>query len=197
MSVDVIGQFARKIDAVAWLESKWREYGDLRVDAQHRFDGTKQDRVRLRNFEKRCAEALERRENNQLTTQFNQMSNAEVRHVVRLVVGKKPAGAQYKDACIQYNRDHAEAWNAVRTAKHFHATLLRHTARFYQKFGREQEPSLLADYIDEQRGDDRWGFLDAFFEERPDGWTQRLHLSSLRAHHGDQLRRCSVPQRRL
>ena len=26
MSVDVIGQFARKSDATAWLEGKWRYY---------------------------------------------------------------------------------------------------------------------------------------------------------------------------
>ena len=95
------------------------------------------------------------------------MENREIRHIVRRVAGDKLSGRLYKATCHQYNQFYTSAFTSIHHAKTFHATLLRHTERYYQKFGHEQAPSALAAYIDEQRDGDRWSFLDAFFEENP------------------------------
>ena len=169
VSVDVLGQFARKQDAQAWLSAKWMEYAELRLAVEGQWDALKQERIKLRDFEKRCVEALGRsnKSSQSLTTaDLLDLTNREIRGIVRRVVGNKPSGQQYQAACVAYSAAYTDAWRSLAHVKSFLKTLTRHQERYYAKFGKDVVPSELASYVDVQRDEERFGFVDAFFEER-------------------------------
>ena len=69
-------------------------------------------------------------------------------------------------ACVAYTAAYTDAWRSLAHVKSYLKTLTQHQARYYAKFGKDVAPSELASYVDVQRDEERFGFVDAFFEER-------------------------------
>ena len=170
MTVNVVAHFAHKSESAAWLSNNWLAWSERQLVLKAQFAELSALRMRLRRFEIRCAEALGR---DYTGTQFSaprvnpyDLNHLALRTIVARVAGNKPSGIAYSEACATYTTDHAAAWHGYETQRRQLKTLQALTKRFYQKFGYEQETSALASYLDDNRDEARWSWLDIFFAER-------------------------------
>ena len=170
MSSNIVASFAHKSESAAWLSSNWLAWSERQLALKAQFDELSQMRMKLRDFEIRCAEALGRDYTGSAYSRArinpHTLDNLALRKIVAQVAGNKPSGAAFAAACATYNTDHIAAWHGYEKQRRQLRKLQALTKRFYKKFGHEQETSALAEHLDDNRDQDRWSWLDSFFHER-------------------------------
>lgn len=169
MSVDTIAQFTYQQSSARWLSEAWFAFSEAELALYAQFKALQAEHRAIRDFEKRCVEAL-RRSNPDTTshavTPYADMTNLAILRALKRQLAGTPMEVAYKSRRAHYNAMHREAWTEYGTQREQLRKLRAITKRYEKRFGFEREASVLAQHLDSTRDEERWSFLDAFFEER-------------------------------